>query len=107
MTCSLCGLHPIITHPERNQIIEATPGMLPSWIRLGCYGTAASVTGTFGPKAKSALRWIEQGLIHFVASDAHNTRGRQLKLQPAYDVVREKFGASGAGVVFRQSVRGV
>ncbi len=93
----LMGLHPIITHPERNGIIDATTGMLASWIRIGCYGqvTAASLTGTFGPKAKaSALRWIEQGLIHFVASDAHNTRGRPLKLQPAYEVVRERFTAN-------------
>jgi protein-tyrosine phosphatase len=99
----LMGLHPIITHPERNQIIEATPGMLASWIRLGCYGqvTAASITGTFGPKAKAAaLRWIDQGLIHFVASDAHNTRGRPLKLQAAYDVVREKFGDIRARALF-------
>ena len=63
--------------------------------------TAASVTGTFGPKAKAAaLRWIEQGLIHFVASDAHNTRGRPLKLQPAYDVISEKFGDIRARALF-------
>jgi len=102
----LMGLHPIITHPERNGIIEATAGMLASWIRIGCYGqvTAASLTGTFGPKARaSALRWIEQGLIHFVASDAHNTRGRPLKLQPAYEVVCERFGDVKARALFSEN----
>lgn len=29
----LMGLHPVITHPERNAIIEATTGMLASWIQ--------------------------------------------------------------------------
>lgn len=99
----LMGLHPIITHPERNGIIEAQTNLLPSWVRLGCYGqvTAGSLTGTFGPKAReSALRWIGQGLIHFVASDAHNTRGRPLKLQPAYEVIREKFGDVKAQALF-------
>lgn len=99
----LMGLHPIITHPERNGIIESQPNLLGSWVRLGCYGqvTGGSLTGTFGPKAReSALRWIGQGLIHFVASDAHNTRGRPLKLQPAYEVVREGFGDVIASALF-------
>jgi protein-tyrosine phosphatase len=91
----LTGLHPIITHPERNGIIQAQTSRLASWVKLGCYVqvTGGSLTGTFGPKAKAdALKWMGQGLVHFVASDAHNTRGRPLKLQPAFEVVREKFG---------------
>jgi protein-tyrosine phosphatase len=91
----LKGLNPIITHPERNAIIQSQTNLLASWVRLGCYVqvTAGSLTGTFGPKAKAdALRWIGMGLVHFVASDAHNTRGRPLRLQPAYEIVREQFG---------------
>jgi len=38
--------------------------------------------------------------VHFVASDAHNVRGRPLKLQPAYDVVREQFGEEMARGLF-------
>jgi protein-tyrosine phosphatase len=102
----LMGLRPIITHPERNGIIEAQTSLLASWVRLGCYGqvTGGSLTGTFGPRAKeSALRWIGQGLIHFVASDAHNTRGRPLRLRPAYDVVREAFGDATAQGLFLEN----
>ena len=40
------------------------------------------------------------GLVHFVASDAHNTRGRPLRLQPAYEVVREQFGDLKARALF-------
>jgi protein-tyrosine phosphatase len=35
-----------------------------------------------------------------VASDAHNTRGRPLKLQPAFDVVRGQFGEDKARALF-------
>ena len=35
-----------------------------------------------------------------MASDAHNTRTRPLRLQPAYDVVREHFGAEKARALF-------
>jgi protein-tyrosine phosphatase len=97
------GLHPIITHPERNGLIQAHPNRLVSWVKLGCYVqvTGGSLTGTFGPKAQEdTLRWIEEGLVHIVASDAHNTRGRPLKLQPAYQVVRERFGEGTARSLF-------
>jgi protein-tyrosine phosphatase len=99
----LMGLHPIITHPERNAIIQAQTNLLASWVRLGCFVqvTGGSLTGTFGPKAKAdALRWIGMGLVHFVASDAHNTRGRPLRLQPAYEIVREEFDDFKARALF-------
>jgi len=91
----LAGLRPIITHPERNGILRSQPERLAKWVRTGNFVqvTGGSLTGGFGPGAqKDALRWIAQGVVHFVASDAHNVRGRPLKLQPAYDLVKEQFG---------------
>jgi protein-tyrosine phosphatase len=99
----LRGLHPIITHPERNGIIQSQANLLASWVRLGCFVqvTGGSLTGTFGPKAREdALGWIGLGMVHLVASDAHNTRGRPLRLQPAYEVVREQFGDAKARALF-------
>ncbi|HYL61371.1 MAG TPA: CpsB/CapC family capsule biosynthesis tyrosine phosphatase [Candidatus Methylomirabilis sp.] len=99
----LMGLRPIVTHPERNAILRAQPERLSNWVRLGCYVqiTAGSLTGTFGPGAqKDAWRWVADGLVHFVASDAHNTRGRQLKLRPAFDLVSEQFGDEKARALF-------
>jgi protein-tyrosine phosphatase len=99
----LMEVRPVITHPERNAILHASPGRLAEWVRLGCFVqvTAGSITGTFGTRPKEdALRWIEEGVVHFVASDAHNTRRRPLKLRPAYDVVRERFGEEKARALF-------
>lgn len=99
----LAGLRPVITHPERNAILRAQPERLAKWLRLGCYAqvTGGSLTGGFGTSAqKDALSWIGLGLIHFVSSDAHNTRSRPLKLQSAYDVVRKKFGEEKARSLF-------
>ena len=95
----LLGLQPIITHPERNAILRVQTERLAKWVRLGCFVqvTAGSLSGVFGPSAqKDAWRWMADGLVHFVASDAHNTRGRPLKLQPAFDLVREQFGEEKA-----------
>jgi len=99
----LLGLRPVITHPERNAILRLQTERLARWVRLGCFiqVTAGSLTGTFGPSAqKNAWRWIADGLVHFVASDAHNMRGRPPKLQPAFHLVREQLGEEKARGLF-------
>ena len=99
----LTGLRPVITHPERNGILRSQPERLAKWARAGCFVqvTGGSLTGVFGAGAqKDALRWIAQGVVHFVASDAHNVRGRPLKLKPAFDVVQEQFGEEMARGLF-------
>jgi len=102
----LLGLRPIITHPERNPILRAQTDRLARWVRHGCYVqvTAGSLTGAFGPSAqKDAWRWLAEGLVHFVASDAHNMSGRPLRLRPAYDVVREQYGEEKARALFLEN----
>lgn len=99
----LSGLRPIITHPERNGIIRSQPERLEKWIRNGCYGqvTGGVLTGGFGPISQQvALEWIARGLVHFVASDAHNLTSRPHKLRPAYEVAQAEFGKDMAEALF-------
>jgi protein-tyrosine phosphatase len=99
----LAGLRPIITHPERNSIIRTQPERLEKWVRNGCYAqvTGGSLFGTFGPGAIETSRaWIARGLVHFVASDAHNLAGRPHKLRAAYDAVSSEFGREKAEALF-------
>jgi protein-tyrosine phosphatase len=99
----MMGLRPVITHPERNAILQAQPGRLAAWVQIGCFAqvTAGALTGSFGPKSREdALRWIGEGLVHLVASDAHNTSWRPLRLKAAYDVVSERFGEEKAQALF-------
>ena len=102
----LAGLQPVITHPERNAILRVRPERLKKWVRQGCFAqvTAGALTGGFGAGCrKDALRWISEGLVHFVASDAHNTRTRPLRLRPAYDVVADQFGEETAQALFHDN----
>ncbi len=104
----LAGLRPIVTHPERNGILRARPDRLRRWVRQRCYAqvTAGTLTGAFGPGARrDAIRWIELGLIHFAASDAHNLKGRPLLLRPAYDAVAQQFGEEKARALFIENPR--
>jgi protein-tyrosine phosphatase len=102
----LAGVRPIVTHPERNSILRTHPERVRQWVRQGCFAqvTGGALTGVFGPVAQQiALLWIREGLIHFVASDAHNTRSRPLRLQPAYDVVVDQFGEPKAHALFLEN----
>lgn len=102
----LSGIHPIITHPERNGILRSRSERLKQWVSQGCFVqvTGGSLTGGFGPGAQSdAIRWIQEGLVHFVASDAHNMRTRPLRLSPAYEVVAQQFGKHKADALFVQN----
>ncbi len=81
------GLQPILTHPERNPVFQARPDLLYHWVTRGCLVqvTAKSYTGGFGRRAmRLAEQWLEQNLIHFFASDAHDLRYRPPVLSACY-----------------------
>jgi protein-tyrosine phosphatase len=99
----LAGLHLILTHSERNPLIRAHPERLYRWLQLGCYTqvTALSFQGRFGAPAKQAAeRWLDEDCIHFVASDAHNTTSRPLKLREAFKIIADRKGESVAQALF-------
>jgi protein-tyrosine phosphatase len=102
----LLGLRPVITHPERNAILRVQRDRLAKWVRLGCFVqvTAGSLTGSFGSgPQRDAWRWMTDGLVHFVATDAHNVSGRPLKLSAAYGSVSEHLGTEKARALFEEN----
>ena len=106
----LLGIHPIITHPERNPLIRSQLERLWGWLRQGCFVqvTAQSITGGFGRRAQEvADTLLDAGAIHFVASDAHNVTTRPLQLRPAYDIVAERKGSEVAQALFEENPRAV
>jgi len=99
----LAGLVPIVTHPERNPLIRAQPERLFKWLQQGCYAqvTAQSLLGKFGRAAQESSRgWLAQGAVHFVASDAHNTTSRPLRLKETFDWVAKEHGENVAQALF-------
>ena len=73
------GITPIITHPERNLVFYEMPDKLRRFISLGCLAqiTARSLTRGFGwGVARFTRRLVRDGLIHLMASDAHNVAKR-------------------------------
>ncbi|MFZ1932558.1 MAG: CpsB/CapC family capsule biosynthesis tyrosine phosphatase [Thermoguttaceae bacterium] len=93
------GVVGILSHPERNRGLLNQPGVLRRLVERGCLlqVTAGSLTGTFGSQVqKFATSLVEQGLVHFVASDAHATKMRPPLLGPAFARVADLAGEKAA-----------
>jgi protein-tyrosine phosphatase len=93
------GITPVITHPERNRLLMEGMPQLIAWVRLGCLiqVTADSFLGNFGKPAESACRQLmAQKLVHFAASDAHDTMHRSPDMRDAYNLVASEYGEESA-----------
>ncbi len=89
----------ILSHPERNQGILKNPSVLKPLVQSGCLMqvTAGSLMGTFGPACQQlAERMLQDGLVHFVATDAHGPNSRRPLLARAFFRVAEIVGAEVA-----------
>ena len=102
------GLVPIITHPERNEQLRERIENLTQWVEMGCglQITAGAVTGRFGAEARAfAALLLSRGLVHFVASDAHDTRHRPPKLDGAYAALSREWGEATIRPLFVDNPR--
>ena len=101
---------PIVAHPERNPTLRSKLSRVEEWVEMGCLTqvTALSIVGGFGGSAKSAgLRLIERGLVHIVASDAHDPVNRHPRLEDARQAVASRFGEDTAELLFLDTPRAV
>jgi protein-tyrosine phosphatase len=97
------GLTPIITHPERNNLLHSRLDQLTSWVERGSLVqvTAGSLMGSFGRSAKAvATDLMNRNLVHFIASDAHDTKYRTPVLRDAYQYVEKTWSAALAETLF-------
>ncbi|NOZ40695.1 MAG: hypothetical protein GXP24_10780 [Planctomycetes bacterium] len=93
------GIVGILSHPERNRGLLREPNLLPELVEGGCLMqvTAGSLMGTFGPKSQDLAEWmLENGLVHFIATDAHGTKSRRPLMHRAFERVAELTDAATA-----------
>ncbi|HTA15170.1 MAG TPA: CpsB/CapC family capsule biosynthesis tyrosine phosphatase [Solirubrobacteraceae bacterium] len=74
-TLQRAGHRVVLAHPERCPALHRDPQMVESLVRSGVLTsvTAGSLVGRFGGEVRRfARRLVDQGLVHNVASDAHD-----------------------------------
>lgn len=89
------GITPVITHPERNPIMQKTPLRILQWVELGCViqVTASAFTGRWGDVAAKVADWLlRRDAIHVLASDGHDTKSRP----PVLSAARAAVAARGS-----------
>lgn len=92
-------IHPVIAHPERNKAVRENPSKAKALVDLGCAMqlTAGALLGDFGlAVSRSAHQLVDDGLVHAVASDAHNLNGRRPRMGAARDYIRQRWGQAVA-----------
>jgi protein-tyrosine phosphatase len=104
------GITPILTHPERHPLLQAQPEQVQRWVEAGCLVqvTANSLTGSWGRRAKAAAMWLlKKGLIHVIATDAHDTKYRPPVLSEAREVAAKELGSAEARRLVEENPRAI
>jgi protein-tyrosine phosphatase len=102
------GMIPVVTHPERNGLLRQRIADLEKWVADGAcvQVTAQSFTGRFGNRAQEfSETLLDRGLIHFVASDAHDTEHRPPKLADAHAWLTKRRGVEIANLLCIENPR--
>lgn len=106
----VAGYVPILTHPERltwiNQQYETIKRLAASgvWMQI----TAGSVTGAFGKNAQYwAHRMLDEGIVHLLATDAHDVRRRIPNLSKGRWAAAQRVGEVEAEHLVLTRARGV
>jgi protein-tyrosine phosphatase len=96
------GMVPIITHPERNQILLRRPKLVLAMVEQGCLVqvTANAVTGYWGQPSQKMAEWLlKRDAVHVVASDAHDPERRKPVLSKAREAVAKLAGEEVADLL--------
>ncbi len=89
------GYYPIVAHVERYKNVCDKTAKVAELIETGCFiqVNAGSVMGRFGfGAARLTGKMLRQGLVHFIATDAHDTRRRCPLLSECAEYVEKRFG---------------
>lgn len=100
------GYIPVVAHPERFEAIQINPDIAVEIVNRGGYlqMNKGSILGDYGSLVKETVyNLLENKLIHFVGSDAHNLRSRHPRMYESYVQVKTRFGSDYAQRIFKEN----
>lgn len=104
----LCGVTPVLAHPERNGAPMHEQELLFKWAARGVLFqlTAASLKGAFGEGVRrAAQQFLRNGFVHLVASDAHSAVHRPPELGGALREVERILDQEAAQTLLANAER--
>ncbi len=100
------GYFPIIAHVERYRCLLDHLDRIEDLSGMGAYiqVNSGSIMGNTGFHVKSFTRkMLKQELVHFVATDAHDTKKRAPELKKCADYITRKYGGNYAKQIFHNN----
>lgn len=91
----LCGITPILAHPERNRRLVKHPETIREMADRGVemQVNSGSLEGIYGKEAqRAAFSLLKEGVARLVASDAHQVSGRSPNLSGAAEIIAREMG---------------
>ncbi|HVS13043.1 MAG TPA: CpsB/CapC family capsule biosynthesis tyrosine phosphatase [Thermoanaerobaculia bacterium] len=107
---AVAGWRPILAHPEHYPWLMVDRRLLAELVERGALLqiTAMSLLGHFGTRPEQWSReLLDRGLVHFVASDAHDTVRRPPGLSAAAAAIRRSWGEEVARALTQDNPRAV
>lgn len=104
------GMIPVITHPERNELLQQRIEEIAQWVDAGALVqvTGQSLGGHFGRRAAEfAGALLERRMVHFIASDGHDLKHRPPTMNQAYEWLVKNHGQELADVLCVSNPRAV
>lgn len=99
----LAGYKPVIAHAERYEVFRRHPEYLGDFRKSGAMiqVNAGNILGEEGSRIKNACqRFLKDGNVDVVASDAHNLTGRRCRMKECRDLIEKKYGRDTARTLF-------
>jgi protein-tyrosine phosphatase len=106
----IAGYVPVLTHPERLTWVGTGYRTIKRIARSGAWMqiTSDSLVGKFGRQARYwAERMLDEGLVHLLASDAHDIHSRPPILSAGRQAVARRLGEHEAKKMVSTRPRGV
>ncbi|MFZ7339954.1 capsular polysaccharide biosynthesis protein Cps4B [Streptococcus suis] len=108
---TLLGLTPVLAHIERYDVLAFHAERVEELIDKGCYTQVNSnhvlkptLIGDRTKEFKKRTRYfLEQDLVHCVASDMHNLSSRPPFMRDAYKLLTEEFGKDKAKALLKKN----
>lgn len=104
-----CGFVPVVAHAERVDCFRKGLSLLRQAVEMGALIqlNADSVMGQWG--GFFLRRWcdraLKEGLVHFIASDAHDLQHRPPELRRCYSHICKQYGEEYANALFWENAR--
>lgn len=102
----LCGMTPLLAHPERNRRLIKHPSLLKDMVERGIelQVNSGSLQGIYGKHAKRfATSLLREGGARLIASDAHRPSGRDPDLSRAAAIVERHLGGRAAQIMLQEN----